>query len=214
MTDEPVEVPESLEVKSQMISEYAASLGVELHPDWIAALTIEKLQRKLAGVQEHNLADAKIADLADVIDDAVQRVVAKLTTPPPSAVQPVIHVNVDTGAISQALLLGMKSLMETQTHILSGVLHEVAGSVESVKDGSVKLPVKYDEFTPQEFTPQEQKKSKRKGVKQSVKHGVNQKPTKGQILQFYRQIGEESLRKAGKNFGVSHQTIKNILEGG
>lgn len=50
--------------------------------------------------------------------DLLVRLRAIETTPPPQAVQPIIHVNIDTGAISQAFILGMKHLIEEQTKAL------------------------------------------------------------------------------------------------
>jgi len=61
------------------------------------------------------------------------------------------------------------------------------------------------EHVPQNVPPQKQSRTKRKGGTKSV--------TKGQVLQFYAQIGEQSLRKAADHFGVSHTTIKRILKG-
>src|SRR6266702_8250495 len=54
--------------------------------------------------------DAKVADMHIALRQE--------TTPLPQQVQPIIHVNIDTGAISQALLLGMKVLIEEQTKAL------------------------------------------------------------------------------------------------
>lgn len=53
-----------------------------------------------------------------------------MVTSPQRVQQPVVHVHVDTGAISQALLLGMKVLIDQQTQTLADVLREVAESKE------------------------------------------------------------------------------------
>jgi hypothetical protein len=60
----------------------------------------------------------------------------------PHTQQPVINVNVDTGAISQAMILRMKILIEQQTETLSNVLRESLENREiTVVNEPVSVPI-------------------------------------------------------------------------
>src|SRR6266567_1087919 len=203
MTDEPVEVPESLEVKSQMISEYAASLGVELHPDW-AALTIEKLQRKLADVQEHNLADAKIADLADVIDDAVQRVVAKLTTPPPN----------------DGLLEKVYSVMDRQTDILQTIanyglverLPQPQNVVDEYPIETVHEKVSTDNIVDSSVSRPQAKRKVSTKVSTDSKNGQSTDSNVDKILQYQLRHSGASVRTTADDLKLKKSQVGEIIK--
>ncbi len=77
---------------------------------------------------------AKVAE-HDIHDYLSQQV----PTPPPQAVQPIIHVNIDTGAISQALILGMKVLMEEQTKALIDGLSYTQNDVRIVENDAESM---------------------------------------------------------------------------
>lgn len=115
-------------------------------------------------------------------------------TPPPNTVQPIIQVNIDTGAISQALLLGMKKLIEERTKTLSGVLSDAIGSVE--KDDP---PVK----------------SNRVVVVESVSGdtgGTVGKSLDERIAEHFLKHPEMSVRKAAKALDCSPAKIQRWKE--
>lgn len=126
------------------------------------------------------------------------------TTPLSQQVQPIIHVNIDTGAISQALLLGMKVLIEQQTQALVDGLskaHKTVESAHSEMENGSQNGSQNDEPMNRSIPAN----------KANAKRVIGSQHLEPIAVRKFRKT--HTIPETARHFGMSESTIKRTLKG-